>query len=313
MSQPLVSVIIAVKNSQGTIDKCLDSVLTSDYTSFEVIVVDDGSTDKTPEILQGLRDKISIITNASSLGPAQARNIASQAAHGEFLAFTDGDCIVDRAWIKGLLSGFTGGLQIAACGGMQRVPEDASLFEQSVFLFMQKMAFMTEYVKSGPNSKIHEVFHNPSCTVMYRKDIFLKSGGFCPGLWPGEDVELDYRLRKAGLRLMFNPKALVYHYRPKTFTAFTRMMKRYGAAQGCLLRKYGFFRKVHVVPFITASAVIVFSYLLMRNTGLFVAALFCLILLALLYMRDIFVAWLGVCAFVSWHAGFFNGFIKRKT
>lgn len=61
---------------------------------------------------------------------------------------------------------------------------------------------------------------------MYKRDTFLECGGFLDELWPGEDVELDYRLKKKGYHLICNPGAVVYHYRPKKLAVFLAMMYR---------------------------------------------------------------------------------------
>ena len=114
---------------------------------------------------------------------------------------------------------------------------------------MRESRFFTDYSRRGKGGML-EVRHNPSYNVMYRKNIFLKEGGFLEGLWPGEDVELDRRLKMKGYRLFWSPDALVYHYKPQDTASFRKMMSRYGWAQGFLVRKYGPFRRIHFLPFI---------------------------------------------------------------
>ncbi len=168
----------------------------------------------------------------------------------EFLAFTDSDCIVDKNWLTELLKGFREYPEAVSCGGAQKLPEDATNFEKKVFLFMKKAGFFSEYARQAKDANITEVNHNASCCVMYKREVFLKEGGFLEGLWPGEDVELDYRLREKGYKLLFNPRAVIYHYRSKSLKSFLKMMDRYGRAQGYLVRKYGIFRKIQLVPFL---------------------------------------------------------------
>jgi GT2 family glycosyltransferase len=245
MGEPFISVIIPAKNAEKTIARCLISVLGLDYADYEVIVVDDGSQDQTAQILQNFAQRLKIISFSQSVGPAKARNEAAKQAKGGFIAFTDADCLTASDWLRELLKGFQDD-NIAGTGGMQKVPDDETAFGRRAAKLMQQVGFLTDYLRPGQQANI-SVNHNPSCNVMYKRDIFLKEGGFLEGLWPGEDVELDYRLRKSGYELIFNPRAIVYHYRPEDLKSFLKMMFRYGWAQGFLIRKRGILRKIHIV------------------------------------------------------------------
>jgi glycosyltransferase involved in cell wall biosynthesis len=313
-----VSVIIAVKNGQDTLGKCLDSVLNCVYGNFEVICIDDGSSDRTPEILRSYSGRVKVITNISSTGPAFARNKAASAASGEYLAFTDADCIVDKNWLEELVRCFSGP-GIVSAGGVQGVPDDESRFARKVSLFMDSIGFITGYLRGGTNC-VKSVAHNPSCNSIYRKEIFLNAGGFPKGLWPGEDVELDYRLKKAGYRIMFNPKAIVYHYRPGNIGKFSNMMSRYGWAQAILVRKYGFFRFVQFVPifnlFLIASLAMVFFY----NWQAGMQLLFLIVFLAWVYFLGaaknlpdsfIFMRLFGALI-INWDSGFLKGILTSR-
>ena len=108
------------------------------------------------------------------------------------------------------------------------------------------MGFAGDYVKTA--STVQETEHNPTCNVMYRKSVLEQVGAFDEAIWPGEDVELDLKIKRAGYRLIFNPKAVVSHYRSKDYRSFARMMMRYGNAQSYLVKRYGLFRTIHYVP-----------------------------------------------------------------
>lgn len=309
MNQPFINIIIPVKNTEKTITKCLDSILKLDYQNFETVIIDDASTDKTAQILESYRNKIKIIRYNVCLGPSRSRNLASEQAKGEFLAFTDGDCIVAADWLNQLLKGFDQN-DVVSAGGSQGMPQDESDFGRLIFEFMKKIGFITDYMHSA-KSKIIPVAHNPSCNVMYRKDIFLKMGGFLPDLWPGEDVELDHRLRKAGYRLVFNSKALVYHYRPDNIQKFCRMMFRYGWAQGFLVRKYGIFRFIQLFPFVTLVLLTLFLlgifYALPLTTILFILIL----IFACSYFKfSLKLLYLALVCFIYWHLGFYKNLIQ---
>ncbi|MCX5696558.1 MAG: glycosyltransferase [Candidatus Omnitrophica bacterium] len=296
MNEPLVSIIIPVKNARNTIGGCLVSVLNLDYGNFEVIVVDDGSQDKTGEIIQSFSGRVKLITHPQSRGPSSARNEAAGQAKGEFLAFTDADCIVDKDWLKELLSGFTES-NIASVGGRQEVPEDETVFGRRVFKFMKRAGFLTDYMRWG-KGRLVSVGHNPSCNVMYRRDIFLKESGFLDGLWPGEDVEFDHRLRRKGKEIVFNPRAVIFHYRPSNLKLFSRMMFRYGRAQGRLLRRHGILRKIQILPLL--SLVIVFCVILS----------FFSVTIKGIFGFNIFIVFISLLALISWNVGFYKGIVS---
>lgn len=313
MNEPLVSVIIPVKDTEKTIEKCINSVLNLDYLNFEIIVVDDASIDRTSEILKNYYQKIKVIINIPSLGPSESRNIASKEAKGEYLAFTDGDCIVDKQWLKELMAGFNLYPQAIACGGVQELPQDATDFERRVFLFMKKSGFISDYMRKKRNEKIIKVNHNPSCNVIYKRNILLQEGGFLEDLWPGEDVELDYRLKRKGYKLFFNPKAVVYHYRPANLNKFCLMMFKYGFAQGFLVRRYGIFRKVQLLPLFNMILLfLTLSLLFFKKTNLLIFLLFLLFITMLIYFTFYFpVLFLAILGIIFWHIGFLRGLFLR--
>ena len=240
---PRVSVIIPVYNCSETIVQCLDSMDSINHPAFEIIVVDDGSTDGTRGICQS-RNGVRVISLDRG-GPSRARNIGISVANGDFIAFTDGDCIVDKDWLTALESGFRGP-DIAGVGGDQKSPDDETWLGKRIQEFLKCIGFMTGYIKNDATAT--ETEHNPSCNVMYRKAVLEEVGGFDESLFPGEDVELDLKIRRSGYRLLYIPEAVVGHYRPRTYSEFAAMMRRYGASQRYLVKKYGFFRRLHYVP-----------------------------------------------------------------
>jgi GT2 family glycosyltransferase len=242
-SGPRVSVIIPVYNCRETIVQCLDSMASINHPSFEIIVVDDGSTDGTKGICQS-RDEIRVISLDRG-GPSRARNTGITVAIGDLIAFTDGDCIADKDWLTALESGFRAP-EVASVGGDQKSPDDETWMGKRIQEFLKCIGFMTGYIKT--ESTMGETDHNPSCNVMYRKSVLEEVGGFDEALFPSEDVDLDLKIRSRGYRLLYNPEAVVGHYRPRTYSDFAAMMRRYGASQRYLVKKYGFFRRLHYVP-----------------------------------------------------------------
>lgn len=310
----LISIIIAVKNEEKTIQKCIDSLLSLSYPNYEIIVVDNNSDDKTLELLKQYKEKIKILENKTP-GPSACRNMAIKIAKGEYIAFTDGDCVVSSNWLAELMLGFQDE-KVVSVGGSQAIPEDESDFGVMISRFLSSVGFITDYVKTN-NQNIKNVEHNPSCNVIYKRFIFDEIGFFDENLWPGEDVLLDYKIRKQGYSIFYNPNAIVYHYRQQnTLTDFMRMMIRYGEVQGILVKQHGLFRKIHYLPILTLF------FLLIMSTDFFlgVSLLYEFILIGFIYyfikekkiINTSILTLLATTAFISWNTGFVQGIFKKK-
>jgi GT2 family glycosyltransferase len=243
----MVSIVIPVRNEGRTLRSCLESLFAQDHHPIEVIIVNDGSTDDTGDIVASYGERIQLLSTPG-VGPSRGRNLGVARATGDYVAFTDGDCVCGRSWIRELLRGFNGRPDVAGVGGSQRTPPDDSPYGRQVGAFLRAFGFASDYIRADGKEDIVEVNHNPTCNVLYRRTVFNRVGGFLESLWPGEDVEFDLRVRRCGLRLMYNACAIVYHHRPDTPAKFRRMMRNYGEAQGKLLRMYGPFRTIQFLP-----------------------------------------------------------------
>jgi|GEM_PF-325469 len=311
---PRVSVVIPVRNCRDTIGKCLSALAGLKHTSYEVIVLDDGSTDETPEICESNQWVRTI--RLCRGGPSRARNQGISLAAGELVAFTDGDCIVDRQWLNELESGFFSD-DVAGVGGDQESTPDETFFGRLVQEFFKCVGFMTGYIKDG--TILAETDHNPSCNSMYRKAALAEVGGFDETLFPGEDVDLDHRIRARGYKLVFNPAARVAHYRPATLRRFASMMRRYGESQWPLLRRYGFFRKILFVPPAVIAVTVAAVSLLLWNPHLWPLLLIPLPLAILwFYLKTgsveksaVFTMFLTV-TLVSWNLGFVSAMLTGR-
>lgn len=242
-NEPNISVVIPVCNARETVGKCLTSLKAQDRDDFEVIIVDDGSTDGTAEVCESYPDVRVFRLNQG--GPSRARNRGVAMSRGALVAFTDGDCVVEPNWLTELEKGFTSP-EVAGVGGDQKSPADETETGRLIQDFLKTIGFMTDYIKTDETMK--ETYHNPSCNSMHRKSVLVEVGGFDERLWPGEDVDMDVRIRRRGYKLVYNPDACVGHYRARNYRGFARMMKRYGASAWQLVKRYGFFRPVHFVP-----------------------------------------------------------------
>jgi glycosyltransferase involved in cell wall biosynthesis len=326
MSENFVSIIIPAYNSIRTMKKCVESLLALNYPegAYEAIIIDDGSTDGTPVVLEKYKDnpKIRIISVPNG-GPSKARNMAIKEARGEFIAFTDADCIVDREWLNCLMQSFAADGSVIGVGGDQLSPSDEAEFGTQLNGFLKLIGFISDYVKGDAgagHTAIRETEHNPTCNVMYKKEVFQKAGFFTEDLWPGEDVELDHKIRKLGYRLLFNPAAVVFHYRPADIKGFLKMMFRYGRVQAILVKRYGFFRKIQYVPFLVIFSILLYIFTFTLNHAAFLLLLLLQLSVFVFYFMEhtkkpllsVKYTWLLTLTVAAWNSGFAAGVFSKK-
>lgn len=308
------SIIVPVYNSAKTIKPCIESLLLLNYPSYEIIIIDDGSTDNSLKICEKF-SQIKIIRTANR-GPSRARNIGIKEAEGDIIAFTDSDCIVHPEWLLELNKGFSK-KSVVGVGGNQVSPVDESDFGKCTQETFTILGFATSYMKTP--AFMTEIKHNPSCNSAYRKENIKEMGGFNESLWPGEDVDLDLRLIRQGHTLVRNPKAIVAHYRPQSLSALASMMRRYGGSAFFLLKSHGFFRPLQYLPFTSAILLLcIVSGLIYVPTLIMVLSLFSFSLLFLLFLikmgiskRTAFLFLLILHIILHWHLGFFKAMTRH--
>jgi len=309
-----VTVVIAARNAAGTIEACLRSIAAA-HPGTAIVVADDGSTDQTAQVARRLGARV---VEASGAGPSAARNQGVGAASSPLVAFTDADCTVEPGWLDALVEALdgegvaaAGGRQINAVGG--RVTSPPAIVLGALF---RLAALVSDYTRSsGPR---RDVPHNASCNSLYRRSVFLDAGGFRVGLWPGEDVDLDRRIRRRGYRLAYAPGAVVIHHRPADPGWLSAMMRRYGRAQGQLVRIHGPFRLLHAVPAaVLAAFAAQAGWLVPAARPALAAAWSACILTGLVALSRVAplrlwpaIVRLGIVAALQWHRGFLDGLVQ---
>jgi len=224
---PRVSVVVCSYNGARTIGRTCEGLLEVDYPDFEVIVVDDGSTDETPAIAEEFGFEV---IRTENRGLSAARNTGADAATGEYVAYLDDDAWPDPHWLEHLVHTFeTGGF--AAVGGPNIPPPD----EPAV----------ARCVARSPGGPIHVLFddvraeHVPGCNLAVRRSILHDLGGFDPAFRvAGDDVDLCWRLQENGLDIGFSPGAMIWHRRRDSVRGYLRQQSGYGRAEALLERKW---------------------------------------------------------------------------
>jgi len=260
--KPRVSVVVASYNADRTLKACLESLRKLNYPDYEIILVDDGSTDTTPQLAEefrkaeGSRAPISdeggaqsgspdsphqLVTSATggkfryfrhnrNLGLSVARNTGIAAAEGEIVAFTDADCRADEDWLYYLIADLQDS-EFAGVGGPNLLPPEDSAVAAAVMV--------------SPGGPAHVMLddrhaeHIPGCNMAFRKSALNAIGGFDPIFWKaGDDVDICWRLQQAGYKIGFSPAAFVWHYRRSTLGDYLKQQRGYGEAEALLVRKH---------------------------------------------------------------------------
>jgi GT2 family glycosyltransferase len=227
MPWPTVSVVVCTHNGSRHIAECLSALECLDYPEYEVIVVDDGSTDDTAAIVHQF---VVRLIRTENRGLSAARNTGLAAAVGEIIAYIDDDAYPDRDWLKRLAMVFLN-MDCAGVGGPNIAPPGASC--------------VAECVAHAPGGPIHvlladtEAEHIPGCNMAFRKSVLLAIGGFDPQFRAaGDDVDICWRIQEQGWKLGFSPTATVFHHRRGTLRAYWRQQVGYGKAEALLERKF---------------------------------------------------------------------------
>ncbi|MBF0368614.1 MAG: glycosyltransferase [Magnetococcales bacterium] len=198
----IVSVVVPAFNAENHIRGCLEALLNQSQPaeSFEIIVVDDGSTDQTGEIIRSF--PVSYF-HQENQGPAAARNRGAGQARGEVILFTDSDCVPEPDWIVEMLKPFQNP-EVAAVKGayITRQREWVARFSQLEFEERFEML-----------SGVEAIDMVDTYSAGFRREIFQGMKGFDISfpVANNEDTELSYRMVAAGHRMVFNPKAVVAH------------------------------------------------------------------------------------------------------
>jgi O-antigen biosynthesis protein len=224
---PRISVVVCSYNGERTIADCLGGVRELLYPDFEVIVVDDGSTDATAAIA-GQCGFAPITTPHRGL--SHARNVGIDAATGEVVAFIDDDARPDQHWLTYLAVTFLRTSHVGVGGPNIAPPGDSPI---------------AECVANAPGGPVHvllsdqEAEHLPGCNMAFRKSALQAIGGFDPQFrTAGDDVDICWRLRQAGGTLGFSPAAVVWHHRRDSIRAYWRQQQGYARAEVLLERKW---------------------------------------------------------------------------
>ena len=224
---PSASVIVCTHNGARTLRRCLECLARLDYGNYEVIIVDDGSTDNTAAIAAefGFR-----VISTGNRGLSSARNTGLAAARGEIVAYIDDDAFPDPHWLNYLTATFASSSH-ASVGGPNVPPPNDGL--------------VADCVANSPGGPVHVLLsdqvaeHIPGCNMAFWRSRLLEVGGFDPQFRvAGDDVDICWKIQEKGWTIGFSPAAVVWHHRRNTVRGYLKQQSGYGKAEALLERKW---------------------------------------------------------------------------
>ncbi len=227
-SCPKVSVVVPSFNGSRTLPACLDSLTHLNYPNYEVILVDDGSTDDTAKIAAHYPSVRTI--HQDNRGLSAARNAGIAVTTGEIVAFTDSDCRVDEDWLYYLVGDLLK-TDAGAIGGHNFPPAEDD--------------WVATCVAVSPGGPAHVMLddryaeHIPGCNMAFWKWALEEIEGFDPRFRAaGDDVDVCWRLLQRGRKIAFSHAGFVWHYRRNNMPAYLKQQQGYGVAEAMLRNKH---------------------------------------------------------------------------
>ena len=309
----LFSIIIPVYNRPQEVDELLESLCTQTFNDFEVIVVEDGSTEKCEEVCQKYADRLSLhYYFKPNSGPGPSRNYGAERSRGEYLIILDSDVIVPERYLE-IVKIELDREPCDAFGGPDRAHTSFTPIQKAINYAMTSF-FTTGGIRGG-KVKLDK-FYPRSFNLGIKKSVFEALEGFAPMRY-GADIALSTSIFSNGYSCRLFPEAFVYHKRRVKFSSFFRQVKHSGEARVILKKKYpDTFKLVHLLPaaFVVGNLFLLVLAIFHHWLWLAPILLYCLMVFvdSLIKNKDIHVASLSVPAAYVQLFGYGTGFIEAS-
>jgi len=225
MNNPMVSVIIVNYNGKNHLEKCLESLMKVDYEKYEVILVDNNSTDDSIEFVKNVYPSVIIIKLEKNYGFAEPNNIGAKNAKGELLLFLNNDTVVNPNFIREMIKVINLDSKIAICQSLLLKP-NGEVESSGDFIDILGRAFMSK----EKVTEVKEILSARGACMMVRKNIFWELGGFDKNFFASfEDIDLSWRAWIWGYKIVLVPNSIVYHTGGQTVELLRSEIKFHGA------------------------------------------------------------------------------------
>ena len=304
------SIIIPVYNRPQEVDELLESLCGQTFKDFEVVVVEDGSSEKCDTVCEKYANRLALSYHFKpNSGPGPSRNYGAERSQGEYLIILDSDVIVPENYLETIEEE----LDREPCdafGGPDRAHESFTTIQKAINYAMTSF-FTTGGIRGG--KKKLDKFYPRSFNLGIKKSVYEALGGFAPMRY-GEDIDLSTRIFKGGYSCRLFPEAFVYHKRRVKFSSFFRQVKHSGEARVELKKKYPeTFKLVHLLPaaFVAGNLLLVMLGIFHHGLWLIPIALYVVMVFidSFVKNKDLKVALLSVPAAYCQLFGYGTGFI----
>lgn len=244
----LLSIIIPVYNRPDELDELLSSLTRQAFTDYELIVVEDGSTIPSQDIVELYRLRLPSVRYLAvpNGGPSRARNIGAKQAMGDYLLILDSDVVLPDDYLTAVAESIAR-TNADAFGGADAASPDFSPMQKAVNFAMTSV--LTTGGIRGASASAMEQFKPRSYNMGCRRELFARLGGFAEDMRYGEDIDFSLRLIKSGASVLLFPTAYVYHKRRIDLEKFFMQVHHSGEARIELERRHpGSTRLVHWLP-----------------------------------------------------------------
>ncbi|MFX1486628.1 MAG: glycosyltransferase family 2 protein [Promethearchaeota archaeon] len=217
---PLVSIIILNYNGRQFLESCLKSVLQSNYPNFEIILVDNASTDNSimfvKRVFKG-NPRLEIIKNPKNLGFAEGNNVGARHAKGKYVILLNNDTIVEPTWLRELVIVMEKHPEVGAAQGKLLLLGNKKVIDSVgdiVDYYGSSIRIGGDWREEdrGQYDYLREIFSARGAAIIIRKKIIDTIGLFDPEFFMSyEDIDLSWRIRLRGYKILFVPKSVIYH------------------------------------------------------------------------------------------------------
>ena len=309
------SVIIPVFNRPSEVKELLQSLEKQTFSDFEVVIVEDGSTEPCKNVVDEFSKAISFqYFYKENTGPGLSRNYGMDRARGDYFIFFDSDCLIPADYFE-ILESYLSKQPLDVFGGADNEHPSFSTIQKAINYAMT--SFLTTGGIRGRKKQIGK-FQPRSFNMGLSKEVYKQVGGFTT-LHPGEDPDLSIRIKNAGFRSGLVPDLFVYHKRRIDFKKFAKQVYKFGVVRNILFKWHpGTFSLVFFLPsiFLIGTALLILL-------GIFTKWWFFIPLILLIFLlfgdalgktKSMSISWLAIMAsfiqLFGYGWGFLEGFVK---
>lgn len=315
MSEKKISVVINVYNEEENIQDCLDSLLNQTYKDFELIIVDDGSTDETMDIVESYYDRFEMqLFSTPHVGIKKARRKGIDKTSGEYIIVIDADEILEPDFIEQIINPFDQS-EVGAVGGILKSEGEGWVTQgygvlNEIFYGLRASGNEADWIQGG-------------CSA-YRREALEEVGGLANEK-VSADKDISWKLSKSGWRVLINRKAVAYHRDPQNVRSVIKREYDIGKRERSLLSKHK-----DKMSWKEISRFYPFGFLLLLILTPLFFPLFYLLIASLIstivlvgflinkytqhpMIKNIFSSWVVLTLInLAWSSGYMKAFLKRE-